>query len=293
MAVTTLAEVQEQVMKFWAPTFVSQLKETTLLPSLVNKSYSGQIKKGGDEVTVSMINRPTGEIKTIGVDASTFSPEKMTTSYVKVKADRRIVASFEFEDLVDLQSQIGSQTSLIRQALIEACEIQLNNFCYSFVAPSASAPDHILNGVTDFNATALLNVRKLAAQAKWPPMDWYCLNDPSFFNDILNATTMTSSEHVDDRPVVGGKIGTKRFGFNIFEDNSAGMTSYLGATSGVDCSLAFHPDFLLLAMQEVPVIKVSDLHSNKQFGYVISVDFWCGAKLGLEGNVKHIWTYNV
>jgi hypothetical protein len=293
MAVTTLTEVNDQIMKFWAPTFVDQLKETTLLPALVNKSYEGEIKKGGDTVRVSMINRPTAELKTIGVDASTFNPSKLTTTKVDLTADKRIIASFEFEDLVDLQSQIGDQQSKIRQVLIEACEIQLNNHLYSLVAPSSGTPDHVLNGVTDFNATALLNCRKLAATAKWP-MDWYLLTDPSYYNDLLNATTLTSNDWTGgDAPVVGGKIGTKRFGFNIFEDNSAGLTTYLGATSGVDCSLAFHPDFMMLAMQAVPQIKVSDLHSSKKFGYVISVDFWCGAKLGLEGNVKHIWTYNV
>lgn len=292
MSVTTLAEVNAQIQKFWAPTFVDQLKETTLLPSLVNKDYEGQIRKGGDTVRVSMINRPTAELRTIGVDANTFNPGTLTTSYVDVKADKRIVASFEFEDLVDLQSQIGDQNSKIRQVLIEACEIQLNNHLYSLVAPSASNPDHILSGVTDFNATALLNCRKLAAQSKWP-MDWYLLSDPSYYNDLLNATTLTSNDWTGgDAPVVGGKIGTKRFGFNIFEDNSAGLTNYLGGTTGVDCALAFHPDFMLLAMQSMPNFKVSDLHSQKKFGYVISVDFFVGAKLGLEGNVKHIWTYN-
>ncbi|MGV8130652.1 MAG: hypothetical protein ACP5N7_00955, partial [Candidatus Pacearchaeota archaeon] len=144
MAVTTLADVNNQIQKFWAPSFVQQLKETTLLPSLVSKEYQGEIKKGGDQVTVSMINRPTGQIRTIGVDANTFDSEKLTTQYVEVKADKRIVASFEFEDLVDVQSQIGDQNSNIRNALIEACEIQLNKHLYSLVSPSTATPDHVL-----------------------------------------------------------------------------------------------------------------------------------------------------
>lgn len=291
MAVTTLTEVANQIQKFWSPTFVPQLKETSVLASLVNKQYTGEIRKGGDTVKVSQIRRPVGELRTIGVDASVFNPEKLATLDVDVKAEKRIMASFEFEDLVSLQSQLGDQDSAIKQALLEACQIQLNNYLYSLVSPSASAPDHILSGVTDFNASQLLTIRKLAAQSKWPE-GWYTLADPSYYNDLLSATTIVSADYVGDQPVVAGKIGMKRFGFNLFEDNSAGMITYLGGTSGVDCALSFHPDFLLLAMQEQPQFKLSDLHSNKQFGYVLSVDFWCGAKLGLEGNVKHIWTYN-
>ncbi|MGV8130849.1 MAG: hypothetical protein ACP5N7_01985, partial [Candidatus Pacearchaeota archaeon] len=114
----------------------------------------------------------------------------------------------------------------------------------------------------------------------------------SYYNDLLNATTLVSADYVGDQPVVGGNIGMKRFDFNIFEDNSAGMLQYLAGSTGYDCSLAFQPDFMLLVMQQTPTIEVVPLKSNKQFGYLIVVDFWCGAKLGLEGNVKHIWTYN-
>lgn len=291
MAVTLLSDVQNQIQKFWAPTFVDQLKENNILASLVNKDYSGEIRKGGDTVRVSQIQRPTGEIKSIGVDANVFNPEKMTTAYVDLRAEKRLVASFEFEDLVDLQSQIGDQQSKIKQVLLEAVDIQLNGYLYSLVAPSAAAPDHILSGVSDFNASQLLTIRKLAAQAKWPE-GWYTLLDPSYYNDLLNATTMTSADYVADQPVVGGKMGMKRFGFSLFEDNSAGMLAYLGGSSGADAALSFHPDFMLLAMQAQPQFKLSDLHPNKQFGYVLSVDLWCGAKLGLEGSVKHIWTYN-
>lgn len=292
MATTTLAEVQYQIEKFWSPVFMDQLKEKALLPTLVNKDYSGQIRKGGDQVRVSQINRPVGEMRTIGVDANVFNPEKLSTSYVDVQATKRIVASFEFEDLVDLQSQIGDQDSKIRQVLLEACELQLNKYCYSMVSPSLAAPDHSISGVTDFNATALLNVRKLASQAYWGDGEKWLLVDPSYMNDLLNAMTMTSNDYVPDSPVVAGQIALKRFGFNILEDNSSAMTQYLGATSGTDCALAFHPDWLLLVMQDMPQFKVSDLHGNKQFGYVISVDFWAGASLSISGAVKHIRVYN-
>jgi len=43
-----------------------------------------------------------------------------------------------------------------------------------------------------------------------------------------------------------------------------------------------------LVMQTEPTFKVSDLHSNKKFAFVISVDFVFGARLGIDGDKKHI-----
>jgi hypothetical protein len=40
-------------------------------------------------------------------------------------------------------------------------------------------------------------------------------------------------------------------------------------------------------MQLQPTIKVSDLHANKKFGYVISADVIFGAALGIAGSKKH------
>jgi hypothetical protein len=186
MAKTSVSDVSNQVQKYWASLFMDELKETTVLPSLVSKDYDGEIKKGGDTVYVSQINRPTGETRTVGVDADTFNSEKLSTSRVAITANKRFQASFEFDDLVDLQSQIGDQDSAIRRVLLEAIEIQLNTYLYSLVAPSASAPAHVLTSVTDFNLAQLNAVRTLSAQANWKKDEWFLLADPTYISDMLN-----------------------------------------------------------------------------------------------------------
>lgn len=293
MSATLVNEVSDQAQKFWAPMLKDELKEASILATLVSKEFTGDLKRGGDTAYVSMINRPLAERKTVGAGSDVFSSSKMTTERVGIVADQRITAAFELEDLIDLQTQLGSPDgqSKIRQVLLESLQIELNDYLYSLVSPSTAAPDHTVTGVTDFNASQVNAVRKLASQAKWMRQGgWWLLVDPSYMSDLLNAATLTSSDYVgDDRPVVGGQMAMTRFGFNILEDNSAGLAG-LG-TSGEDCALAFHPDFLYLVMGE-PQIKVSDLHSNKQHGYLVSVDMWCGAKLGLEGDVKHISVIN-
>jgi hypothetical protein len=284
MSVTTLAAVEEQIQKYWAPRYSKQLRESLLLGSLVNKEYQGEIKKGGDEVTVSQIMAATGELRTVGVDADGFASESAQMMEVKIKADKRAIASFEFQDLVSLQSQLDQEDPQVLEALNFGMEKQINDYLYSLVNPSTSAPDHLISGVTDFNATQLGACRTLAAQAKWMKMPgWYALLDPQYYGDILNATTLVSTDYgATDAPLIGGQVALKRLGFNVFEDNSR----------SADFGLLFHPDFLHMVTQTQVQIKLSDLHSQKKFGVLMSVDIIFGAKLGIEGNKKHIKVYN-
>jgi len=90
---------------------------------------------------------------------------------------------------------------------------------------------------------------------------------------------LTSKDYVgDEAPVVGGQIVNKRFGFNILEDNSL----------ATDQAVAFHPDAILLAMQKSMTFKLSDMHAQKKFGWVLSADVVFGAKLGIDGSKKCI-----
>lgn len=283
MSATLLTDVSNQIQKFWAPTFAKTLRESTLLAGLVNKEYQGELKAQGDTVYVSQISDVTGELKDVGVDADSFSPEKMSTSRISIQADKRAVASVEIEDLIGLQSQLGGQESSIRDNLMYAIEKQVNDYLATLVSPSASAPDHQLSSVTDFNAAQIGAVRTLAAQAKWrKDKPWYLLLDPTYYQDMLNATTMVSSDYVGDQATPAGQIVAQRYGFSILEDNS----------KATDTGLAFHPDFMHLVMQQQPRFKLSDLHSQNKFGYVLSVDMVFGAALGHDSDLLSISVAN-
>lgn len=279
MSVTDLAAVANQVQKFWSPIFMPELKAAAKLPSLVSRDYEGQIKQGGDTVYVSQIVMPAAQERTIGTDADTFESSAMTTTRVAVTADKRIIHAIEIPDLVELQSQIGDQKSPIRTAMLNECILKLNRSLYGLVAPSASSPDHIINSVTDFNAAQAGNARMRAAQAHWSKdKPWFGALDPSYANDFLQAQTLTSKDYVDGESlVVGGEVANKRFGINWFEDDAL----------ATDQSVIFHPDFLYLVMQTQPTWELSSLHSQKKKGYLLSVDFIYGAKLGIDGSKKH------
>lgn len=282
MAFTKLSDVQEQVQEFWASVFMDELRETLLLGGTINTEYSKDLKKG-DTVKVSQVNAPSGALKTVGVDSESFTSETLSTSQTPVICNRRAVAAYDLEDLVQLKSQLGDPAgeSAIRQSLLFAVEKQVNDHLATLIAPSVAAPDHVLNSVATFDSTVLSQIRQLSGEAKWNRLKpWYIRASPQYYTDILDEIKLTSSDHVDDRPIVAGQVTTRRYGYNILED-----TSLTGGTA-----FAYHPDFMAMVMQMEARFKISDLHSNREFGFVLSVDTVFGAAqtTALGGDAKVI-----
>lgn len=291
--VTRMADIADQVKKYWGPIGINKLKQDSLLPSLISKDYEGTLQNEGDTVYVSEINVPTATIKTTGAGEDSFESSKVSATRVEIKANQTITAAYEFQSLTQIESQIKMENSAIRESLVQALEIKLNEYLYSLVSPSLSAPDHSVNGVSDFNATQLAAVRMLAAKARWAKDGgWFGLLDPSYYSDILNAQTMVSSDYAPDQAIVNGQVATKRFGFNLFEDNSDAIVGLSPAKAGADVGLFFHKDFMHLVMPQTITFKISDLHANKQHGYLLSAHMVCGAALGCNGAKKHILVYN-
>lgn len=309
MVDTNINDVQNQVQQEWAPIFYDEFVEKAVLPSIVMRQPTNkagapiEVPTGGDTVYVSQIDEATGETLTVGTDAQKFNPQKLTTTRVQIKADKRFVGSYEFTDLVEIQSQLGQADSPIRMALMQAFEKQVNNYLYSLVDVSTSTPDHLLNGVSDFNAAHLRALRVLAGQAQWPknPQDWFTLADPAYYGDISDDTTLASGDYGgDDYPLITGELGKPRMGFRIIEDSTDGLLSLLtsnsnlslGSSATSDIALSFHRYFMHFVMQTQPTFRISDLHNNREFGYVISVDAIGGGVLAPNGNKKAIVTYN-
>jgi hypothetical protein len=261
---------------------MKELRSQILLPELISKDYQGEIKKEMDTVYVTTYKVPDNNIRTIGVDADTYDTKKLETAVVPIVADKRAVSGHKFTDLVSIQSIVDPRNNPeIRANMLYDIANQINNLCYSLVAPSASAPDHEIV-LANLASDDLLTVRGLAADANWNrAKPWYVLGASNYYNDVLGDQVLSSSDYgATDRPTIGGQVALPRYGFNIFEDTTAG----LGANAGI----AFHPDFMALVMQTEIRFKISDLHAIGQFGYSLTADVVLGAKQLYEGDKKVI-----
>jgi len=278
MANSDLVTVANLVQDIWAPLAMDELRANLLLANMVNKEYDGQINKQNDTVKVSVIQKIAGQTLATSPGPVAFTPAAISNIQVSVTADKCFIASVEIDDIVDLQSQINKDEPKLRQALVYGMLEQINTHLYSKVSASTAAPDHRLESIATLDNTQLLAIRELAAAANWGQGPKYGLVSPGYYSDILSASTLVSSDFVTDKPVVGGVLGAKRYGFEIFEDS----------TLSSDRAIFFHPDFLIFVSQNQPVFKLSDKHSSKELGYVLSMHMYGGAALSPQGAVKHI-----
>jgi hypothetical protein len=278
MSLTNLAQVTDQIQKYWSPRFTKELRESLLLGSLVSKEYDGEIKQGGDTVRVSQVQAPAGELLDVGVNADSFNSELLQTVKVDIVANKRAVASYKFADLVDIQSMIDKNNPEVMDALRFALAKQVNDYLYSLAIPSASAPDHIINSVSSFSATTLGTLRTNAGVAKWPQDgQWFGLMGSGYYVDMLGVTALTSTDFgANDTPVISGQQALPRYGFKMLEDNSR-ASQY---------ALFFHPSFMNYVSQSSVSVKISDRHALGEFGYIMSVDLIFGAQLAYDGAVR-------
>jgi len=265
-AVDTLGLVQD----FWSPVFESELRTNTLWSGLLqDPNYTMEKVKGGDTFKISKINKPTSIIKTIGTDADSFASNTLSTTQVDLKVNKRCVSAYKFEDLAIVMSQLEQKDSEMREALLADVREQANDWIKSLISPSASAPNHVLTSVTDFNLAQLSTVRTLGADAKWRAsgQPWYLLASPSYYSDMLDDTTLAASNvmGIGVSPIVQGFFNFNRMGFTIIEDDSL----------ATDTAFAFIPSFMKVVIGQ-PRFLLSDLHALGQFGFQLSVDFPIG-----------------
>jgi len=291
MSATLISDLSEQINKYWSPKWKEELLETSILANLVSKDYEKEIKQSGDTVYISQMARISGDRKSIGSGHEFFETEKINMSRISLVADQVFSGAFEIDSLASLQSDLDKNESMLKANIMQAMSIKLNTYLYSFVNAAAAT-----GSVTDFNASQLSALRKFAGQKKWSrDKQFYCLTDSSYFSDLMSATTLMSADYVNDKPIVGNSTGMSRYGFNIFEDNSDGLLDVIAAEGGTDTedvAIAFHPDFLHMAIQQMPEFEIASLTSNKQFGYVLVGKMVGGAVLGHDSADLHQTVFN-
>lgn len=283
MASINIGDNASQVVKYWSARATTQLREKLLMGGVVSKDYQGEIKKQGDLVKIYSVSAPTATVNTIGTsNSNVFAGSALSTVSVDLQINKIATAAYEFSSENEMLSLLNSQNPEVMTSLVFAVEKAINSHLYSVMIPSVAAPDHTIGSVATFDAAAFLAARLLASTAKWgTSKPWYALLDPKYYGDQLALTTNTSSDFVGDRPVVSGQIGSPRYGFTMFEDNSQAP-----ATPGQ--AYLFHPDAVNFAMGSSLEVKFSDLHPTGKHGVMMSVSCLYGAALGIAGASKCI-----
>jgi hypothetical protein len=83
---------------------------------------------------------------------------------------------------------------------------------------------------------------------------------------LLSKTQVTSGDFVSGGNSAQAGVLSQFMGFEIMEHNLL----------SADVGFAVHPSALLLVMQQDVRVKISDLHSQNKYGYLLSADFVYG-----------------
>lgn len=280
---TLIADVSEQIKKYWAPMTQSQLVQTNKLVNVVNRDYEGSISQEGDTVYVSMIKPMVASLKTIGTDADTYSPSKIQTVRTAIVADKVVEASVRIGSLVELQSQIQSNSAQLRETMVQSMSDALNAYLYTFLKTSVSNGVTGATGITAFTKAELRQARVYAGAKKWRTGNWFGFLDPSYWGDLNIDDTLAQNTFVSDMPIATASEFRSLLGFNITEDNSL----------PTDQALFFHRDWLYFVMQQGATWKVSDLHAQEKRGVHLSCEMVVGAKKNVfYGDDLHYPIYN-
>jgi len=269
MAVSGVVQLDNLIPEMWASEFYDELRsDNSMLSLFFERRYSGVIARMGDTVRVNQIQKPSGEILTD--DAQQFASEAMATAQFNIQANKRASAAFEFTDLADLQSQSFQQEA--QTALVDAIREQMESDLLAALSagPSASAPDHDIAPAvaSDLEAVDLGTMRTLLSQAKVPLRGRTLFLDPQYYGDILDSTKVMSRDFVAGNNSEEG-VSDRFMGFTIMEHN----------LFGADLGFACHPSALQVVMQQEIRLKISDLHPQNKYGYLMSADMVYGYTL--------------
>lgn len=263
----TADQIANMIPTVWSPLLYQELRAKPAYINLFARDYEGEIKEKGNTVKVNQIKKPTGEI--ITDDKQQFNTEELQVGQFEITADRRAVASFEITDLVKLQS-LEFQME-VANALIDSILEQMELDVQSIMIPSAAAPDHTLAALlgASFDVADVVALRNLLAQAKVPfGEDTYMSLGTTFYGSLLQKGMVVGSDYGSINDLMAGEV-KKLSGFKIFEH----------VLEPAQKAVAFHKSAVQLVSQTQVNVKVSDLHSQKKFGYLVSADIVYGRKL--------------
>jgi len=266
MGVNGVTELNYLIPEIWSPVMYAELRNSIMFANLFSRQYEGSIKSVGDTVKVQQIVAPSAEILTD--DKNQFASSTMQINQFSIVANKRASAAFEFTDLGQLQSlEFQSEA---QQSLVFAIRKKLEQDIIAALIPSSSAPDHQIApaAASALAAVDLATLRTLLSTALVPVENRALLLAPSYYGDLMTSTQIMSRDFTAGNNSQSGVVDSF-MGFQVMEHNLL----------DADVGFAVHPSALQLVMQQEVRVKISDLHSQNKYGYLLSADFVYGFTL--------------
>ncbi len=263
----------------WSAQLLVSLRKRTVAASLCNRDYEGEIRRMGDSVKITGVNRPTIGTYTAHTDITVEDIDDNTRS---LPIDQAKYFAFELDDVERAQAVNGG--ALLSQATDEAAfalRDVLDQFVFTTMSAgvSAAAPDNSIAEATIATATAaydrLVDMGVLLDQSNVPndPGDRWVVVTPSFYGWLLKDSRFVAAG--DDAAASTRRTGLvgEAAGFTVYRSNN--LPDGPGAGAGKNL-LAGYNGATTLAEQ---VVSVEAARMEKRFADMVKGLHVYGAKV--------------
>lgn len=252
------------VPEVWSSMFQTEFNDSIVFPSIVRRDYEGEIANQGDTVHIpSIADVEASEL----LDGGRNDAITITATVDDLVVDLIAAVDYKVSTLADLQSI--PFVNELRARGSSAILRKIQDKMISRVAPSTSAPDHVIayDSSTTLADADLLEAFDLEATANWARSnDKYLVTGELQYNDLTSISKFYDKTLSGVAGVEQGKMLAPIYGHNVSSSTACGTTTYL-----------FEGSFMQAAIGGLNV-KVTDLAVLGERGYRLNMDVIYGIK---------------
>lgn len=252
------------VPEVWSSMFQTEFNDSIVFPSIVRRDYEGEIANQGDTVHIpSIADVEASEL----LDGGRNDAITITATVDDLVVDLIAAVDYKVSTLADLQSI--PFVNELRARGSSAILRKIQDKMISRVAPSTSAPDHVIayDSSTTLADADLLEAFDLEATANWARSnDKYLVTGELQYNDLTSISKFYDKTLSGVAGVEQGKMLAPIYGHNVSSSTACGTTTYM-----------FEGSFMQAAIGGLNV-KVTDLAVLGERGYRLNMDVIYGIK---------------
>lgn len=241
-------ELSAIVPELWSAKFYPTLLAKLPFNDVVSRDYEGEIRALGDTVNISSFPQ-FDDAQEIAEDER-VDADSITAAGQQLVINKQVVKDYIVTNRAQIQSL--EHANALRDLAMHAIMKKMQKVIIDAIVPSAAAPDNTI-GYTSGTTLALADIlaaKELLDNQDVPDANRQLVVGPAQLNDLFNITGFVSRDFIPaGSPLQSGGITSPLLGFDVK------WTSVLSA----NVSYLFHPQFMGLAVQQNPEVKVFDL----------------------------------
>lgn len=216
--------------------------KSSVLPSISNTSYEGEISGQGDKVTIRTVPAVT-----INDYAGTITTQELTTAKVELLIDKAKYYSFKVDDVLAAQADINLLEAASNDAA-EGMRVAVETSVLSSVVTGATTIGSQTTVTASNILATVLDFAKELDELNIPEEGRFLVISPEFASLLKQSELRQAYLTGDDTsPMRNGKIGTVDR-FTVYQSNML-YTPGSGTDAGYTHVLAGHPKAISFASQ--------------------------------------------